>query len=245
MTERFWHIVGTDQILSSAEGTEIRRTVRLSDVPGSAEQQAVLALNELPDIGSAHPAMSVAFLVSRIVRALDVSCFDAELIYRTRDATWDPGGQFELAAQVTSFASQYDVDGLEIATQSGTEVQRHVIDRPWPLVVFRWRRVTTNLGTAIAQAMAQGRVNQYPWMGAPEHHILCAHVEIEPLYPGHWLQTFEFHLNPAGWDATVTHQEMDIETGKLQPIENPTPDEQITRQVILGFDFASLGLRVQ
>jgi len=177
MSTAYSYIIGTDYILDTPEGTEIRRVDRLDGVWGDAYAQAVNVLTDanVPTLGTAHPAKGDAYLEQRIVRALEPGRFDVELIYRTRDTLWSSGGQVEMAVQRTGFKSQYTPDGDEIWTQSGTDTQRHVVEREIPIAVYKWRRVKTSLAAAILEMGAVGCVNASSFKGAPAGYMLCSH----------------------------------------------------------------------
>jgi hypothetical protein len=242
MSTAYQYIIGTDYILDTPEGTEIRRVDRLDGVWGDAYAQAVNVLTDanVPTLGTAHPAKGDAYLEQRIVRALEPGRFDVELIYRTRDTLWSAGGQFELAVQRTGYKSQYTPEGDEIYTQSGTETQRHVVEREIPIAVWKWRRIKTSLSTAMLDMAAVGCVNLSEFKGHAAGSLLCAHGEVARLYEGAWMQVFEFQANPVGWDVTVTHEDFDG-----RPVEDPTIDEQRTYRVFNEYDFNTLALDVQ
>jgi hypothetical protein len=243
MSTAYSYLVGTDVIVDTPSGTEIRRVDRLDGVWGDAYAQAVNVLSDanVPTLGTAHPAKGDAYLISRVVRALEPGRFDVELTYATRDKQWDPGGQLEVSAQLTGYTSQYTGEGDQIVTVSGDEVQVHQVERQMPLVVMRWKRVKSSLAEAVAELGAQGCVNALEWKGAPAYHALCVHAEVSKLYEGAWLQTFEFHVHPLSWRVAVTHE--DWLTGK--PIESPDAGERQEYQVYLSYDFNALGLVTQ
>ena len=243
MSTAYQYLVGTDYILDTPEGTEIRRVDRLDGVYGDAYAQAVNVLTDanVPALGSAHPAKGDAYLEQRIVRAIEPGRFDVELIYRTRDTLWSSGGQYELAVQRTGYKSQFDADGEQIQTTSADGMQVHVIERDIPIAVAKWRRVKTSLAAAINEMGAVGCVNLSEFKGAPAGHMLCSHGEITRLYEGAWLQTFEFQFHPLGWLVTVTHEDWDG-----RPIEDPLlGSEKNYYRVFNEYDFNTLALDIQ
>lgn len=243
MSIAYRYIIGTDYIVDTPEGTEIRRVDRLDGVWGDAYAQAVNVLTDanVPALGSAHPAKGDAYLEQRIVRAIEPGRFDVELIYKTRDTLWSEGGQYEVAVQRTSYKSQFTPDGDEIWTKSGTDTQRHIVERDIPIVVSKWRRVRTSLAAALLDMGAVGCVNSSEFVGAPAGYMLCSHGEITRLYEGAWLQTFEFQFHPLSWAVTVTHEDWDG-----RPVEDPALGaEKNVYRVFNEYNFNALGLVIQ
>ena len=232
------------------DGAEVTERYLVSGLTGSSRARGWNALNDpgVPVQGQSHPIVPNVFVLNKSIEVIDPEIVKVSVNYGVpRPEDSQPGenqgqnnqGVIRVGSTVQSLVTQKDKDGNDLFVSIDIEEtdedgivtttnakQLGEVEIQIPRMVLSLDRKENGTPGALARTYV-GAVNVSPIWGDPERTWLCSRIEGVSNDGGRTYNvTYEFVLNPDGWDAGIVF--IDSETDR--------PHEQVrTSGNINGF----------